>query len=229
MPWFTSTATLKIIDSVAIVIAQAYQLARCRLASTASPVLKLMMERDELQTQVAWLNRELEILRGQRADMLPKKRPNYSPEQRLAIVQLMRQRGWIIAIVCKRFVLHPQSVRKWIRTMEYGDPTNSLFPKVRWNRIDDAVRWAVHELRQLCPEPEMGTRTIALQMVRSGIQISRRSVQRILHETKPKKLRKTKMRWPKLNQAKGVKPYHLLTPSTSNQTWHMDIMTFRMQ
>ena len=91
------------------------------------------------------------------------------------------------------------------------------------------MRWAVHELRQLCPEPEMGTRTIALQMVRSGIQISRRSVQRILHETKPKKLRKTKMRWPKLNQAKGVKPYHLLTPSTSNQTWHMDIMTFRMQ
>ena len=131
MPWFTSTTTLKIIDSVTIIIAQAYQLARCRLASTASPVLQLMMERDELQTQVAWLNRELKILRNQRADMLPKKRPNYSPEQRLAIVQLMRQRGWNVAIVAKRFVIHPQSIRKWVRTMENGDPTCSLFPMVR--------------------------------------------------------------------------------------------------
>ena len=88
MPWFTSTSTLKLIDSVAIVIAQAYQLARCRLASTASPVLQLMMERDELHTKFEWLKRELKILRSQRADMLPKKRPNYSPEQHLAIVQL---------------------------------------------------------------------------------------------------------------------------------------------
>lgn len=156
MPWFTSTSTLKIIDSVAIVIAQAYQLARCRLASTASPVLQLIMNRDELLAEVAWLKRELEILRSQRADMAPKKRPAYSSEQRLAIVQLMRQRGWSIAIVYKRFVLHPQSVRKWIRTMEAGEASGSLFPNVRWNRIDDAVRWAVHELRRLCPEPEMG-------------------------------------------------------------------------
>ena len=59
MPWFTCTSTLKIIDSVAIVIAQAYQLARCRLASTASSTLQLMMERDELHTEVQWLKREL--------------------------------------------------------------------------------------------------------------------------------------------------------------------------
>ena len=96
----------------------------------------------------------------------------------LAILQLMRQRGWNAAIVAKRFVIHPQSVRKWIRTVEKGDPSGALFPKVRWNRIDDAVRWAVHELRQLCPEPEMGTRTIARHLIRAGIQISRRSVQR---------------------------------------------------
>ena len=114
MPWFTNTATLKIIDCVAILFAQAYQLARCRLASTASSTLRLMMERDELLTEVQWLKRELEILRSQRAAMVPRKRPAYSPEQRIAILQLMRQRGWSIAIVCKRFVLHPQSVRKWI-------------------------------------------------------------------------------------------------------------------
>lgn len=74
----------------------------------------------------------------------------------------------------------------------------------------------------------MGKRTIAPQMVRSGIQISRRAVQRILRESKPKKPKKAKKRWPKLNPAQGVEPYHLLTPSNPNQTWHMDIMTFRV-
>ncbi|MFG0248145.1 MAG: transposase [Phycisphaeraceae bacterium JB051] len=74
----------------------------------------------------------------------------------------------------------------------------------------------------------MGTRTITLQMVRSGIQISRRSAQRILRETKPKNSRKAKKCWLKLNLAKGVEPYCFLTPSVPNQTWHMDIMPFRV-
>ncbi len=228
MPWFTCTSTLKIIDSVAIVIAQAYQLARCRLASTASSTLQLMMERDELHTEVQWLKRELEILRGQRADMFPKKRPEYSPEHRMAILQLMRQRDWSIAIVCKRFVLHPQSVRKWIRTMQNGDPSGSLFPKVRWNRIDDAVRWAVHELRRLCPEPEMGTRSIARHLIRAGIQISRRSVQRILCEEKPPSPKKARKNRPPMNPPVGAESYGLLTPANRNDVWHMDMMSLKV-
>ena len=228
MPWFTSTSTLKIIDSVAIVIAQAYQLARCRLASTASSTLRLIMERDELLTEVEWLKRELEILRGQRANLLPRKRPEYSSEQRLAIVQLMRQRGWSIAIVCKRFVLHPQSVRKWIRMAEKGDSSGALFPKVRWNRIDDAVRWAVHELRRLCPEPEMGTRTIARYLIRAGIQISRRSVQRILCEEKPPVPKKARKSRPPMNQPVGAEPHGLLTPDNRNDVWHMDLMSMKV-
>ena len=228
MPWFTSTSTLKIIDSMAIVIAQAYQLARCRLASTASPVLRLMMERDELHIQVQWLKRELEILRSQRADMVPRKRPAYSPQQRLAILQLMRQRGWSIAIACKRFVLHPQSIRKWMKTIEKGDPSDSLFPKVRWNRIDDAARWAVHELRQLCPEPEMSTRTIARHLIRAGIQISRRSVQRMLHETPPPTPKKARKSRPPMNPPVGAEPHDLLTPTNRNDVWHMDMMSMKV-
>ena len=228
MPWFISTATLKIIDSVAIVIAQAYQLARCRLASNASSTLHLIMERDELLAEVEWLKRELEILRGQRANLLPRKRPEYSAEHRLAILQLMRQRGWNIAIVCKRFVLHPQSVRKWIRMADKGDPLGSLFPKVRWNRIDDAVRWAVHELHQLCPEPEMGTRTIARHLIRAGIQISRRSVQRILCEEKPPTPKKARKSRPAMNPPVGAESHGLLTPTNRNDVWHMDMMSLKV-
>jgi hypothetical protein len=172
MPWFNNTAYLKMIDSMAIIIAQAYQLARSRLASASSPVMRAMMQRDQLFAQIQWLKRELEILRQQRADCPANKRPEFSPEQRLAIVQLMRQRNWSAAVTAKRFVVHPYTIRKWIRAVDGLENSKSLLPQISWNRMDDAVRWAVHKLRQLCPEPEMGTRTIATLMVRSGIQIS---------------------------------------------------------
>ncbi|HAI10711.1 MAG TPA: hypothetical protein DCM28_03345 [Phycisphaerales bacterium] len=93
MPWFNNTAYLKMIDSMAIIIAQAYQLARSRLASASSHVMRAMMQRDQLFSQIQWLKRELEILRQQREDCPVNKRPEFSPEQRLAILQLMSQRN----------------------------------------------------------------------------------------------------------------------------------------
>jgi hypothetical protein len=87
MPWFNYTAYLKMIDSMAIILAQAYQLARSRLASASSPVMRTMMPRDELLAQIQWLKRELEILRQQRADCPANKRPEYPPVLRLAILR----------------------------------------------------------------------------------------------------------------------------------------------
>jgi hypothetical protein len=40
------TGVLRLVDSVAIVMSQAYQLARVRLASAASPILRLLVQRD---------------------------------------------------------------------------------------------------------------------------------------------------------------------------------------
>ncbi|MFG0248143.1 MAG: hypothetical protein ACF8OB_04590 [Phycisphaeraceae bacterium JB051] len=51
MPWLNNTAYLKKIDSMAIIIAQAYQLARSRLASASSPVMRAMMQRDNCSTK----------------------------------------------------------------------------------------------------------------------------------------------------------------------------------
>ncbi len=113
--------------------------------------------------------------------------------------------------------------------MENGDPSDSLFPKVRWNRIDDTVRWAVHELRRLCPEPEMGTRTIARHLIRAGIQISRRSVQRILREEKPSAPKKAKKNRPPINPPVSAEPHGLLTPTNRNDVWHMDMMSLKIQ
>lgn len=76
----------------AILLAHAYQLARIRLASAASPILRLLLQRDHTLTGLHLMRRELEILRAQRQSMPPHRRPDYGPQQRLAIVQLHRLR-----------------------------------------------------------------------------------------------------------------------------------------
>ncbi|MCC6679477.1 MAG: DDE-type integrase/transposase/recombinase [Phycisphaeraceae bacterium] len=223
MPLLSNLTALKIVDSVAVILSQALQLARIRLASANSPVLRMMAERDQAIMENQFLRRELEIGRGQREAMPPHRRPDYTPEHRLAILQLMRLRDWSVAIVAKRFVLHPNTVRAWIKAVEGRGNDRLLTPAIVWNRIDDVVRWAVHELRRLCPEPEFGTRTIARHLVRAGVQISRTSVQRILREPKSRKPRR---RPPMI--AAGIEPHHLLKPAAPNRVWHLDLTTFRV-
>jgi hypothetical protein len=84
---------LTLIDSIATVLAQSYQLARVRLASSASPVLRLICQRDHARSEIELLRRELAILWSSRQLIQPHRRPDYPAEQRLAILQLKRHRG----------------------------------------------------------------------------------------------------------------------------------------
>ena len=71
----SSAAVLRIVDSMAILLSQAYQLARARLASAGSPVLRLLVQRDQEATEVDLLRREVEILRAQRESLPLHRRP----------------------------------------------------------------------------------------------------------------------------------------------------------
>ena len=92
MSLFSSATVLRLVDSMAILLSQAYQLSRARLASAGSPVLRLLVQRDQETTETDLLRREVEILRAQRGGLPPHRRPNYQPGQRLAILQLRRLR-----------------------------------------------------------------------------------------------------------------------------------------
>ena len=226
MSLLSSATVLRLVDSMAIVLSQAYQLARVRLASAASPILRLVVQRDQAVSEVDLLRREVEILRAQRESLPPHRRPNYRPEQRLAILQLLRLRGWSIKKTAKQFVLHRNTIRAWIRSAEGKGRPNLLNGAVVWNRVDDAVRWAIHELRRLCPEPEFGTRSIAWQMLRASVQISRSTVQRVLREPKP--LCPHRPARPAMALPLGKEPYHLLTPKWINRVWHVDLLTVQV-
>ena len=221
-----STTALNLVDAMASTLGQAMQLARARLASAASPIIRLVIQRDHEVAESELLRRELDILRAGRENMPPQKRPDYRPTQRLAILQLMRLRDWNIKITAKRLVIHENTLRAWIKAADGNGKPNLLAGASVWNRIDDAVRWAAHELRRLCPEPEFGTRTLARHLLRAGIQISRSSVQRILrepeHRNPPRKPR------PVIEEPVGVESHDLLTPKEPNRVWHCDMTQIRV-
>ncbi len=148
------------------------------------------------------------------------KRPVYGPEQRWAILQLMRLRGWNVQTTADRFVLHHNTIRHWINAV-HADSAGRLLAGVPWNRIDDSVRHAIHMLRALFPEPEFGRRNIAIHLLRAGIQVSSRTVQRVLREEKPRRPRRRVA----LRSADGVEPRAILDPRCPNQTWHLDLTT----
>jgi transposase len=217
---------LPLVDAIAAILAQAYQLARVRLASAGSPVLRMLSQCDHAKSEVELLRRELAVLRASRQSVPSRRRPDYDAEQRLAILQLKRHRGWSIPKTARRFIVHPNTIRSWIKAIE-GRGNASLFTDaIVWNRLDDALRWTMHELRRLCPHPEFGTRSIARQLLRAGLAASRSTVQRVLREVKPKR----PCRRPRNAMAAplGVMPHHLLVPLHHNHVWHIDLTSLRL-
>src|ERR1043165_2496864 len=84
-----------------------------------------------------------------------------------------------------------------------------------FNKISGRVRWLVHEIRRLCPERKFGTRSIAMRLIRAGVQLSRASVQRILREKPPKPPT------PRLLNSEQSVPHTILRPAAINRTWHL--------
>jgi len=220
-----STTVLTIVDAVATVFTQAYQEARIRAAQCPSASLRRLAQVDNLTFELTLVRRENAVLRGGRANGPPLQRPDYTPAQRLEILQIMRLRGWSIARAAEHFVVHPNTIRSWIKALEGNGTASLLSGAVVWNRIDDAVRWAIHELRQLCPQPEFGTRTVARLLLRAGIDLHRSTVQRILREPKPEEPRPKK---PPMEEPAGADPYDLLTPTQPNHVWHMDMVQIKL-
>ncbi len=221
---WSNSAVLQLIDAIAIAVAQGYMLVRSRLTSHPSPVLRVTAGRDAAVWNNKLLERELAIYRQERQRVPPRQRWHYTSVHRLDILQIMRLRNWTVTQAAERFVIHPNTVRSWLKELQSSEESSRLFTGIIWNRIHDAVRWTVHDIRRLCPEPECGTRTIARHIVRAAVQISRSSVQRILRE-EPQSHRPNR---PAIVPPDGVEPDYLLAPKKINEVWHIDLLEYRL-
>jgi hypothetical protein len=196
-----------------------YLTARSRAASAKSKIIRILSQRDSYRWRLQLLRRENALLRRRLESIPPQKRPHYAPEDRFAILQLMWLRNWSIKLTAKRLVLHPNTLCEWLRAFHGKRDPGLFFGAAPFNKISERVRWLVREIRRLCPEKEFGTRTIAMMIIRAGVQLSRSTVLRILRETNTRRPR------PSEAPRNPVASYHILRPEAINRTWHLDMTT----
>jgi transposase len=208
---------------IAAIFMRAAVLARTRMLHHASPIVRIMGQRDAASHDATLLERELEVFRSQRCRKLTHQRPLYCPIERAQIPKVMKLRGWSTKQTAQRFVVHPNTIRNWQKTVEDKLRAEQMLGRPLWNRIHDGVCQLVHEIRAAFPEPEFGTRTIGRHIVRAGIKISRTSVRRVLQEEPPKSPSSVNGR-----SRVTTAPRHVQHPTRPNQVWHLDITDLRV-
>ena len=85
----SNSSVSQFIDAIAINTAQGYMLARARLTSHPSAVLRIAAVRDAVTWHAALLERELTVSHQERERIPPKQRPHHTPVHRLEILQNM--------------------------------------------------------------------------------------------------------------------------------------------
>ncbi|MEL6796501.1 MAG: DDE-type integrase/transposase/recombinase, partial [Planctomycetota bacterium] len=208
---------------IATLFMRAAVFARTRMLDHASPIVRMMGQRDAAGHDAALLERELEIFRSQRRRKPAHQRSHYAPAERAKILEVMKLRGWSTKEAAQRFIVHPNTIRNWQKAVEDKLRAERMLGQPPWNRIHDGVRRLVHEIRSAFPEPEFGTRTIARHIVRAGINISRTSVRRVLREEPPKGPGSANGR-----SRVTTAPRHVQHPTRPNQVWHLDITDLRV-
>ena len=163
-----------------------------------------------LETEVALLREELRVIGTRMARIAPKRRPQYSPVERMAIMELRAMRGWSKAETARRFFVSDDTIRSWLRRADDADSLLQLATPV--NRFPDFIRYAVQQIKLFCPS--LGKVKIAETLARAGIHIGKSTVGRILNE-KPAVA-------PKPPACNETGKSSRIVSKYPNHTWHAD-------
>ena len=127
-----------------------------------------------LEERVARLEAENSLLRNRFLRVPGKRRPHYRRHERLDILWHAERYRLSVEQTARAFVITPTTLVNWHRVMRRREP--HLLPSLRG--LPDLVHEIV--LRLKTEWPRWGTRRIAGQLARMGVNASRTSVQRIL-------------------------------------------------
>jgi len=131
--------------------------------------------------------RENELLRQElrlkdaRMERVPaRRRPHYSPMERMEMLELKAARGWSTRQTAQRFHVSETTIASWLRKADDPDSDDLLQLREPMNKFPDLIRLAVQRLKTLCPR--LGKDKIAEMFCRAGVEISSSTVGRIVKE-----------------------------------------------
>ncbi len=89
----------------------ALTVARSRAATSPRPTKRLQTELDRANTEIALLREELDVKDARWSRLASRRRPHFSPTQRMRILQLRATRAWSRADTATRFLIDEQTLQ----------------------------------------------------------------------------------------------------------------------
>ena len=129
--------------------ATALTLARGRAAKSWDTRHRLQARLDQATTEIALLREELEIKDARWSRLRSRRRPYYTPIQRMRILQLKAARGWSCEQAARAFLVEEQTLRSWIRRVDeegeraliqIAEPVNK-FPGIHFPVLTRNCKW----------------------------------------------------------------------------------------
>ncbi len=135
--------------------------------SRATGRRRLQAELEQANTEIALLREELYIKDGRWKRSRSRRRPHYTPSQRMRILQLRAARGWTLEKTARVFLFDLQTLLIWMRRLDEQGERALIQTADPVNRYPDFVRNLVRQLK--CLFPAMGTERMAQVLARAGL------------------------------------------------------------
>jgi hypothetical protein len=155
-----------------------FAISYARGRTTGRRRLRARLER--ATTEISLLREELSIKDDRWNRSHRRRRPHYTPTQRMRILQLRAARGWTLEETSRVFLVDLQTLMIWMRRLdEQGEPA-LIWTVEPVNRHPDFVRNLVRQLKTLCPA--MGSERMAQVLARAGLALGATTIRRIVRE-----------------------------------------------
>ena len=125
----------------------ALTLASSRASASRVQRHRLQAELDRATTEIALLGEELDIKDARWNRLPPRRRPFYTPVQRMRILQLKAARCWSCEQATRAFHVDEQTLRSWMRRVDEQGQRALIQIVSPVNRFPGFVRYLVKQLK----------------------------------------------------------------------------------
>jgi len=169
---------------------------------------------EQAESEIALLREELAIKDGRWQRAKTRRRPHYTPLQRMRILQLRAARGWNLEKTARVFLVDLQTLMIWMRRLDEPGERPLVQTVEPVNRYPDLVRHLVREFKRLLPA--MGNERIADVLARAGLRLGATTVRRMIREAAPP---------PEDDPEIATRPRRRVVAKYPGHTWHVDLTT----
>jgi transposase InsO family protein len=138
----------------------------------------------------------------------------------MTILQLRTNQGWSLKQTADRFLVTPATIASWTKRVDEDGPDALVQLRVPVNRFPEFVRYAVQQLKAVCPA--MGKAKIVQTLCRAGLHLGKTTVGRILKEKPVPPAAVAASEAPAGNEEPAKR---IVKAKYPNHLWHIDLTT----